>query len=88
MSTHPLQRTDIIYRSLWNRLAATLMLSILCLQGCRPSFQMSSEDFMLEKLLKTSADGQAISQVVVPDAPSSDVSNSRLSTAASAPPLR
>ena len=86
MSTHPLQRTDIIYRSLWNRLAATLMLSILCLQGCRPSFQVSSEDFMLEKLLKTSADGQAISQVVVPDAPSSDVSNSWLSTAASAPP--
>jgi hypothetical protein len=86
MITHPLQRTNIMYHPLLNRLVATLMLSGLCLQSCRSSFQVVFEDSVLEESLKTSNDEQAISQVLGPAIQSPDGSNSRLLEVSSAPP--
>ncbi len=86
MITHPLQRTDIVCRSLLNRLVATLILSSPCLQGCRSSFQVASEDSVPERSPKKIDDEQAISQVLVPGVRLPDVSDSRLPTVASVTP--
>ena len=82
----PLQSTDIMYYPLPSRLIVILMLCSLWLQGCRPSFRVTSEEPIFKKLRKTSDDERAMDQVSVPDSRSSvslDVPGSRLPTAAS-----
>ena len=75
-----------MYHAPLNRLMATVILCSLCLQGCQSSFQITSEDPILEKSRKANDDEQATNQVRVPDVQCSvlsDVRNSRLSIVAS-----
>ena len=55
---------------------------LLCLQGCRSSLRMTSEDSVLEKPSRTSDDGQLADQIAITDV-RPDVPDSRLTTAAS-----
>ncbi len=61
------------------------MMCSLCLQGCRSSFRVTSEEPTLKKLRRTSDDERAMDQASVPDSSSfvlPNVPGSRLPTAA------
>ena len=62
----------MMYSPPLNRLMAAVVLCVLCLQGCRSTFQVASKG------------EQVTNEDLVLAVPSSDVSNSRLSTATSA----
>jgi hypothetical protein len=72
-----------MHHFLLNRVIATLMMgALLCLQGCRSRFQVTSEDAVLKELCRTSDGAQLTDQVAVPDVRSS-ASGGGLPTAAS-----